>query len=229
MNVRLLLAASMTVTGLLAACGDAGARSAKPEPGHGEPGHTCPSCETLKQEAAKEDAAKEAAKKMTTPALMDITVNSIDGKPVNLATAYAGKVVLVVNVASKCGLTPQYEGLEKLYKAKSGEGLVILGFPANNFMGQEPGTNAQVAEFCKAEYGVTFPMFEKISVKGDDAHELFKRLTAAAKESGGEPSWNFTKYLIGRDGKLITRFGPRVTPDAKELTSKIDEALKAGK
>lgn len=236
MTIRSMLAASMSlatglaVTAMLASCGDAGARDAKPapakEPGHGEEGHSCPLCDGMK-EGDKNAQAKDDVKKET--ALLDLTMNSIDGKPINLATAYAGKVVLVVNVASKCGLTPQYEGLEKLYKAKAGEGLVILGFPANNFMGQEPGTNAQVAEFCKTEYGVTFPMFEKISVKGDDAHELYKRLTVAAKESGGEPSWNFTKYLVGRDGKLITRFGPRVAPDAKELTIKIDEALKAGK
>ena len=150
----------------------------------------------------------------------EFTVNSITGKPVSLAD-YKGKVVLVVNVASRCGYTPQYEGLEALYKKYKEKGLVVLGFPANNFMGQEPGTNEEIQTFCKAKYGVTFPMFSKISVKGDDKAPLYQFLTS----TGGEIPWNFTKFLVGKDGKPVQRFSPNVAPDAAELTGAIEKAL----
>ena len=157
------------------------------------------------------------------PSMLEFTMQRIDGTDAPL-TEYKGKVVLVVNVASKCGLTPQYEGLEALYEAKSGDGLVILGFPANDFMGQEPGTNEEIAAFCSTKYGVTFPMFEKIVVTGDGAHPLFQSLTAASEA----PSWNFTKYLVGRDGRLVKRFGPRTAPNDPELVAEIDRLLAAG-
>ena len=150
----------------------------------------------------------------------EFTMNSLTGKPVPLAD-YKGKVVLVVNVASKCGYTPQYEGLEKLYEKYKDQGLVILGFPANNFMSQEPGTNEEIGAFCKSKYGVTFPMFSKISVKGDDKAPLYQFLTT----TGGEIPWNFTKFLVGKDGRPIERFGPKTTPDSAELTSAIEKAL----
>jgi glutathione peroxidase len=150
----------------------------------------------------------------------EFTMNSLTGQPVSLAD-YKGKVVLVVNVASKCGFTPQYEGLEKLYEKYKDQGLVILGFPANNFMGQEPGTNEEIGAFCKSKYGVKFPMFSKISVKGDDKAPLYQFLTS----TGGEIPWNFTKFLVGKDGKPIERFSPKVTPDATELSSAIEKAL----
>ena len=150
----------------------------------------------------------------------EFTVNAITGKPVSLAD-YNGKVVLVVNVASKCGYTPQYEGLEALYKKYQDRGLVVLGFPANNFMSQEPGTNEEIQTFCKAKYGVTFPMFSKISVKGEDKAPLYQFLTS----TGGEIPWNFTKFLVAKDGKPIQRFAPNVAPDAAELTSAIEIAL----
>ncbi len=150
----------------------------------------------------------------------DFTVNTIKQEPVPLAE-YKGKVLLIVNVASKCGFTPQYEGLEALYEKYKDKGLVVMGFPANNFMSQEPGTNEEIGAFCKSKYGVTFPMFSKISVKGDDKAPLYKFLTA----SGGEIPWNFTKFLIGKDGKPIQRFDPKVKPDSAELTSAIDKAL----
>jgi glutathione peroxidase len=148
------------------------------------------------------------------------TMDRIDGQPESLED-YKGKVVLVVNVASKCGFTPQYAGLEKLYESKKGRGFVILGFPANNFMGQEPGTNDQIKQFCTSEYGVTFPMFAKISVKGADQAPLYRMLSGESEE----PSWNFTKYLIGKDGKLVRRFGPRTTPADPELVNEIDRLL----
>lgn len=148
------------------------------------------------------------------------TMDRIDGTPESLAD-YKGKVVLVVNVASKCGFTPQYKGLEKLYEQKKGEGFVILGFPANNFMGQEPGTDEQIKQFCTQNYGVTFPMFSKISVKGNDQAPLYKMLSSESEP----PSWNFTKYLIGKDGKLVRRFGPRTTPENQDLVAEIDRLL----
>ena len=141
---------------------------------------------------------------------------------VNLSDAYAGKVVLVVNTASKCGNTPQYEGLESLYEEYGDDGLVVLGFPSNDFMGQEPGTEAEIQEFCRLTYSIKFPMFEKTSVKQADAHPFFAEL---AEASGTYPTWNFHKYLIGRDGKLIAEFNPRTEAYDDELLSEIKTAL----
>jgi glutathione peroxidase len=142
---------------------------------------------------------------------------------VNLCEAYAGKVLLVVNTASKCGNTPQYDGLEALYEKYGEQGLVVLGFPSNDFMGQEPGTEEQIEEFCRLTYGVAFPMFEKTTVKGDGANPFYVRLAAA---SGTYPTWNFHKYLIGRDGTLITEFSPRTPPEDPDLVAAIEQALK---
>lgn len=141
---------------------------------------------------------------------------------VNLGKAYSGKVVLVVNTASKCGNTPQYEGLESLYQEYQDAGLVVLGFPSNDFMGQEPGTEAEIQEFCRLTYSVKFPMFEKVSVKEGDAHPFYDQLAAA---SGTYPTWNFHKYLIGRDGKLIAQFSPRTQPYDETLLGSIKTAL----
>ena len=141
---------------------------------------------------------------------------------VNLGESYAGKVVLVVNTASKCGNTPQYEGLEKLYQEFQDDGLVVLGFPSNDFFGQEPGTEEQIQEFCRLTYSIKFPMFEKVTVKEGDAHPFFDRLAA---ESGTYPTWNFHKYLIGRDGTLIAEFSPRTKPYDDKLLGSIKDAL----
>ena len=141
---------------------------------------------------------------------------------VNLGDAYEGKVVLVVNTASKCGLTKQYEGLEKLHDEYADDGLVVLGFPSNDFMGQEPGTEEEIQDFCRLTYSVQFPMFEKTTVKGDGAHPLYAQL---AEVSGTEPQWNFHKYLVGRDGKLIAEFSPRTEPYDDKLLSAIHSAL----
>ncbi len=158
--------------------------------------------------------------------IFDFTLNSIDGQPAPLSS-HKGKVLLVVNVASKCGFTPQYEGLEALYRKYKDRGLVVLGFPANNFMSQEPGTNEEIKTFCKTKYDVTFPMFAKISVKGDDQAPLYKYLTdkEANPATGGEIRWNFTKFLVGRDGKILSRFESRVKPDAPDLVAAIEAAL----
>lgn len=141
---------------------------------------------------------------------------------VNLADAYGGKVILVVNTASRCGNTPQYEGLEKLYEQYGEKGLVVLGFPSNDFFGQEPGTEEEIQEFCRLTYGVKFPMFEKVTVKEGSAHPFFAQLAAAA---GTYPTWNFHKYLIGRDGRLIAEFSPRTKPYDDRLVASIESAL----
>ncbi len=160
------------------------------------------------------------------PYVLGYTMNRIDGTSESL-DSYKGKVILIVNVASKCGLTKQYSALERLYDDKKDQGFVILAFPANNFLGQEPGTNEEIAAFCTGKYDVSFPLFEKVSVKGDDACDLYKQLTALAPPLGGEPEWNFTKFLVDREGKVVARFHPRTTPDATELVAKVDELLSA--
>jgi len=154
--------------------------------------------------------------------IYEFTMNSIDGKPSSLAD-YKGKVVLLVNVASKCGYTPQYAGLEALYRKYKDDGFVIVGVPANNFGGQEPGTNEEIKTFCKRNYDVTFPMLAKVSVKGADKAPLYEYLTSTG---GGEIKWNFTKFLIARDGKAVARFEPSVKPDSPELVEAVEKALK---
>lgn len=161
------------------------------------------------------------------PATLAFTMNDIDGKPVDLST-YAGRVIMFVNVASHCGNTPQYKALEKVYQHYKGKGFVILAFPANNFGGQEPGTNAEIKQFCTVDqYQVTFPVFSKISVKGEDIAPLYKVLTAAdAKPKGaGEVSWNFEKILVGKDGSVVARFKPGMHPDEPEIIAAIEAAL----
>jgi glutathione peroxidase len=155
--------------------------------------------------------------------VLDFTLNSIDGKPAPLSQ-YQGKVVLIVNVASRCGYTPQYTGLEKVYEKYKDQGFVILGFPANNFGGQEPGTNEEIKTFCSSKYNVTFPMYSKISVKGADIHPLYQFLTTNPG-TAGDVKWNFTKFLVGKDGKVIARFESAVTPESPEVTSAIEKAL----
>jgi len=158
--------------------------------------------------------------------VLDFTLNSIDGKPAPLSQ-YKGKVVLIVNVASQCGYTPQYTGLEKIYEKYKDKGFVILGFPANNFGQQEPGSNEEIQAFCHSKYSVTFPMYAKISVKGADKHPLYQFLTdsEANPKTGGEIQWNFTKFLVGKDGKVIARFESAVEPEAAPVTSAIEKAL----
>ena len=157
----------------------------------------------------------------------EFTLNSIDGQPASLAQ-FKGKVVLIVNVASRCGFTPQYAGLEALYNKYKDRGLVVLGFPANNFLWQEPGTDAEIKKFCSTKYHVTFPMFAKVSVKGADKTPLYQFLTdkKANPSSGGEIRWNFTKFLADRNGKVVARFDSGVTPESAELVNAIEAALK---
>ncbi|MBL0926112.1 MAG: glutathione peroxidase [Phycisphaerales bacterium] len=168
--------------------------------------------------------AKPAAKD---PAyVLDHEMKLIDGTPQRL-DGFKGKVILIVNTASKCGYTPQYAGLEKLYADHKDKGLVVLGFPANNFGSQEPGSNKEIAEFCSKSYGVSFPMFEKISVAGKDKHPLYEQLASQAAPIGGDPKWNFTKFLVDRSGHVVARYDSRVRPDDKQMVAKIEELLKA--
>lgn len=178
-------------------------------------------------------------------AIYNIPMNKITGEAASLAE-FRGKVLLVVNVASKCGLTPQYEGLESLYEQYRGQGLVVAGFPANNFKSQEPGTNEEIHSFCTSNFGVKFPMFSKISVAGDDKHPLYNLLTTAQPkatstaevpfreklkgygiETNADPEvlWNFEKFLVSRDGEVVKRFSPDTLPDAPELLAAINEEL----
>ena len=158
---------------------------------------------------------------MAANSIHEFTARSIDGKDTSLG-AYKGKVLLVVNVASQCGYTPQYAGLESLYKQYKDKGLVVLGFPANDFGAQEPGSDAEIKQFCERKYSVTFPMFSKISVKGAGKAPVYQFLTQAA----GDVSWNFGKFLVGKDGKVIQRFDSGVGPESSELTKAIETALK---
>lgn len=153
--------------------------------------------------------------------LWSFTPNSLEGQPAPLAQ-WKGQVALVVNTASKCGLTPQYKGLEALYRENKDKGFVVLGFPSNDFMGQEPGTAEEIRSFCDTNYQVSFPLFAKVKVKGADKDGLYAWLCGGGLE---EPSWNFTKYLVGRDGKVISRFGPKTAPDDAELKAAIAKAL----
>lgn len=157
---------------------------------------------------------------------LQYTVKDIDGKDVPLSQ-YQGKVVLIVNVASKCGNTPQYKQLEELHKKYADKGLVILGFPANEFGHQEPGTDAQIKEFCTSTYQVDFPMFSKIVVKGDGQADLYKNLTSKETDPqfAGDITWNFEKFLIGRDGKVVGRFTPKTKPDAPAVVKAIETQL----
>ncbi len=157
----------------------------------------------------------------------DFRLNTIDGRPESLG-AYKGKVLLLVNVASQCGYTPQYAGLEALYEEYKTRGLVVVGVPANNFGGQEPGTNEEIKTFCTRTYHVTFPMFAKVSVKGSDETELYKYLTSGAANPAlkGDIQWNFTKFLVDRDGRAIARFDSAVTPDSSEITKAVEAALR---
>lgn len=167
---------------------------------------------------------KQEGKKMGS--IYDFVVKDIDGNDLKLEQ-FKGKVMLIVNVASKCGFTPQYEGLQKIYMRYKDKGLVVLGFPANNFLNQEPGTNQEIKQFCSLNYNVTFPMFSKISVKGKDMAPLYRYLTS--KETNpkfaGDISWNFNKFLVDRSGNIVARFGSRTTPESDEMVQAIEKAL----
>ena len=156
--------------------------------------------------------------------LYDIKLADIDGKPTTLA-AYKGKAVLIVNVASKCGYTKQYTGLEATYQKYKAQGFVVLGFPCNQFGGQEPGTSTDIKSFCTSTYNVTFPLFEKIEVNGTNRHPLYVALAGKDSPFPGDIKWNFNKFLVGKDGKIVKRFDSKVAPESEELTKAVEAAL----
>jgi len=156
--------------------------------------------------------------------IYDLTATNIDNESTNLE-AYSGKVLLIVNVASKCGFTGQYENLESLYQKYKDDGLVILGFPCNQFGGQEPGTSEDIKSFCSLNYGVSFPMFEKVEVNGPNQHPLFALLTGEDSPFPGKIKWNFSKFLIGRDGEILARFGSMTNPESSKITKAVEAAL----
>lgn len=176
--------------------------------------------------AKKIEMKKVEIKKSEVPKVLNFKMKSLSEQDVDLSK-YQGKVVMMVNVASKCGLTPQYQGLQELHKKYSVQGLAILGFPANDFGQQEPGTAEEIGEFCTKNYGVEFDMFSKIAVTGESKAPLYKYLTSAETNPNhaGEISWNFEKFLIGRDGKIVARFAPAVTPTSEEITKVIEAEL----
>jgi len=164
---------------------------------------------------------------MKTKSVLDFKMKDIDGKDIKL-NKYKGKVLLIVNTASKCGYTPQYEGLQAIYEKYNKQGFYVLGFPANNFGEQEPGTETEIKEFCESKYKVTFPMFAKISVKGDDQNPLYKFLTAKETNPSfaGEIEWNFNKFLVDKNGKIVARFKSKDKPESEAVTSAIEKYLK---
>jgi glutathione peroxidase len=173
------------------------------------------------------DGSAATDEKMTEKSVLDFTMKNIDGEDVKLSS-YGGKVLLLVNVASKCGYTPQYKGLESIYEKYKEQGLVVMGFPANNFFWQEPGTDEEIKTFCSTKYNVTFPMFAKISVKGGKIHPLYKFLTSKETnpEFSGSISWNFNKFLVDRSGKVVARFGSKDEPESPKVVQAIEQALK---
>ncbi|MBC7268047.1 MAG: glutathione peroxidase [Streptomyces sp.] len=162
----------------------------------------------------------------STGSVLDVEMGALQGGSAHLGQ-YAGKAVLIVNVASKCGLTPQYAGLERLQERYAEQGFTVLGVPCNQFLGQEPGSAEEIAEFCSATYGVTFPMTEKVEVNGAGRHPLYDRLTGFADAEGhsGDIRWNFEKFLIGRDGRIVARFAPQTEPESAELVAAVERAL----
>ncbi len=158
--------------------------------------------------------------------LYDLKLKDLDGKDASFKS-YQGQVLLIVNVASKCGYTPQYAGLERLYEKYKGQGLVVLGLPCNQFGGQEPGSPAEIKQFCSSHYEVTFPVLEKIEVNGPHRHPLYQILAGQDSPVAGDIRWNFTKFLVGRDGRILKRFEPKTTPEATELVQAVETALAA--
>ncbi|MEU5309066.1 glutathione peroxidase [Streptomyces sp. NPDC021562] len=158
--------------------------------------------------------------------VLDVEIGALQGGSADLSR-YAGQAVLIVNVASKCGLTPQYSGLEKLQEQYAGQGFTVLGVPCNQFLGQEPGSAEEIAEFCSATYGVTFPMTEKVEVNGEGRHPLYDRLVGFADGEGhtGDIRWNFEKFLIGRDGQVVARFSPQTEPGSAEVVAAVERAI----
>jgi glutathione peroxidase len=214
-----------TLTTLLAAALASGALAQQPKAPASPTQPEAPKAPAQPEKPADKATQPKAEKPSEDSAVLNYTMKRIEGTEQNLAD-YKGKVVVIVNVASKCGYTPQYEALQKLYDDEKDRGLVILGFPANNFGAQEPGTNSDISKFCSDKYHVTFPMFEKISVKGPDQHPLYKKLAAQPAPIGGDPKWNFTKFVVDRSGHVVARYDAKSRTGLEpDLLKKVDELL----
>lgn len=212
------LAATFVFAGLT--CSGIADEPAKPAPSKPE-SPKAPAPEVKPEKPAAKDAAPAAKE---SKGVLELTLKDIDGKDVALSQ-YKGKVVMIVNVATQCGLTPQYEGLQKLHDTYKDKGFVVLGFPCNDFGGQEPGTEAEIKEFCTGKYHVTFPMFSKVVSKTDARTEPYKTLVNLAAPLGGDLKWNFTKFVVDRHGKVAARFEPKTAPMDASVTKKIEELL----
>jgi len=209
----LVVVSTVVIGGALAGCGSSDDPAPAREPAAARDAG-------VQRAPAASDSDSDAGTRSAADSVLRGTYTRLNGERDDLAR-YRGDVVLVVNAATECGYTPQFEGLEALYREHRGDGLVVLGFPANDFAGQEPRSNDEIAEFCEANYGVTFPMFAKTVVTGEGANALFRRLGAEA----GAPEWNFNKYLVDRDGKVVARFGAGTEPDGPELAERLDAVL----
>ncbi|MEM1166755.1 MAG: glutathione peroxidase [Planctomycetota bacterium] len=187
----------------------------------------CNSEPSSSSQAPSDPADANASTTTGATTVLNRSMDSITGESVDL-TQYLGNVVMIVNTASKCGFTKQYDALQELHETYADRGLVILGFPANDFGGQEPGSDEEIAEFCRVNYGVGFPMFSKIAVTGDEKHPLFEQLAALPEPIGGEPQWNFTKFVLDRSGVPVARFQPATSPTAPQVTAQIETLLDAG-
>lgn len=219
MRCLAFVAATIFVLGVVGCQEDAKPKEAAPKAGPAHPDYSAP------EPSGKAQETPPVAQNL--PAgIWDAPVNTLDGKPTTLG-AYKGKALLVVNVASQCGLTPQYIQLEELQKKYEGKGFTVLGFPCNQFGGQEPGSAEEIKEFCSVNYGVTFPLMEKVEVNGGGRHPIYQELTAVADASGhqGDIRWNFEKFVISADGTSVTRFNPKVKPDDPTVVAAIEEAL----
>lgn len=232
--IRRLVACVVLAAGVLVGCEEKAPKWGPPPPekrrapGEAPPPANPPAPPTEPTRPADQPVSAPGASAPADPTyVLSYRMRDIDGNELDLSTL-KGKVVLLVNVASRCGLTPQYEGLQALYAAKKDAGLVVLGVPSNDFNGQEPGTEQEIKEFCTGRYGVTFPMLAKISVRGEGRHALYAQLASLPEPLGGEPRWNFTKFLIDRSGRVVARFEPRVTPGDAALVARVDELLGSG-
>jgi len=181
---------------------------------------------TISRNTGGDATIDEVVSQMVAPSIHEISLPRLNGQPESLST-YAGKVVLAVNVASRCGLTPQYEGLQALHDRYASRGFTVLGFPCNQFFGQEPGSAEEIQEFCSLNYGVSFPLFSKLDVKGSDQHPLYATLTTFPDDQGkaGNVIWNFEKFLVGRDGRVVRRFRPKVVPEDPKIMEAIEGLL----
>ncbi len=225
-NPLLLSLAALSIPALLGACSKESKPTTEPTPAVVQGANAAAEDPANLPAAGTAPAATSITGNQELTAMWNASIKTLQGQPTNLS-AFKGKALLLVNVASKCGLTPQYSTLEALQKKYAAKGFTVIGFPSNQFNGQEPGSAEEIAKFCSSTYGVTFPMMEKVDVNGDGRHEIYKALTTVADAGGhvGDIRWNFEKFVVSSDGSKITRFDPRTTPDNPAVIAAIEESL----